>query len=1002
MNARDGELLVSMDAPTGKLQGEHEYDVKCRAAGVRPPPIVTWWLRGNRLTENVDVQSLGPDSTLSLLRLLTTPGDDGGILECRASSPTLPHLTASDSTELTVYCEYCGGTFFCFSSFFKQNLVLVEFVLLFRFPARIVEHSGEKDRSYNRNEAESGFQQQLCLDKWKILEFASIIQTEKMNISTGHVIGKRQYGQLVIDSVTAYYMVYPGSRHKGYKYRTTTTNAAVSYPLEDNVLELVKSSLGFGQFSSPNWLVWISGDGKFLSDRSQQTSLPPRLLRPASVCVTCDLRFALFSSPEDSAGRRCRRSVPALLEVLLPLSKSVITSVTLLVCGPRVREEEHVPKATISIDAGSSSSSLDSGLPSSGLREGSSATLTCVTRANPPVYNLTFMFNAEHESVLYSGYVITDGVISVAHNVINAIWIQNFIPNVMAFWAGRNFWGPYQQRILFADREFDRSVLIYNNNNNNNAAISSPVQDKDAPVCAWRGEREILAVVNEKVKMNCYMKASPSHVTFDWTTSHKESALRHQDKGLSSEGWVMAANVSGNGMNQWVKCSATNDVGGSSHPCVFSISLVEPPSQLVGCAYHEVTTDSAAVTCSAGSTSEKLTPTYHIEVREGNTVILTKNSSKPRFNLSTLSPGRDYVLAMYASQQKGRGKETTLLLRTPTPKAEEVAPERVSINLNNEPSSDILQPDGDVEEGSGLPVNAIVGGAAAVAIGLAGVVAAIVFCRAHRSQNNSRGKSQQFHHASHDSLLELPHGTMYQPCTRHPSRELLTTFSPGPVAVTQVTSGRSSIRSSPLPRRSSTRSAPGGTSLRRHRPRTPSVRGGPVHVVEVESDSITTPRVEIESPSKSLASIQMSLRGDTSEVRQSPPLSLPCDTLEPPATPAPNEMSQSLLPTDFNFTLLTTQADTVPQTLVPSNIFTTPYPYNTASQICASPQVHVVTAAPDIITSQAPPTQTQIQNTPQIHIVSEDHLASHIQDAPQVLRVHEPLMHPEALQQTNT
>ncbi|XP_068205321.1 uncharacterized protein [Palaemon carinicauda] len=123
----------------------------------------------------------------------------------------------------------------------------------------------------------------------------------------------------------------------------------------------------------------------------------------------------------------------------------------------------------------------------------------------------------------------------------------------------------------------------------------------------------------------------------------------------------------------------------SVNPYTINISIQskyqEPPSQLVGCAYHEVTTDSAAVTCSAGSTSEKLTPTYHIEVREGNTVILTKNSSKPRFNLSTLSPGRDYVLAMYASHQKGRGKETTLLLRTPTPKAEEVAPERVSINF---------------------------------------------------------------------------------------------------------------------------------------------------------------------------------------------------------------------------------------------------------------------------------------------------------------------------------
>ncbi|XP_068205338.1 uncharacterized protein [Palaemon carinicauda] len=614
----------------------------------------------------------------------------------------------------------------------------------------------------------------------------------------------------------------------------------------------------------------------------------------------------------------------------------------------------HVPKATISIDSGSSSS-LDSGLPSSGLREGSSATLTCVTRANPPVYNLTFMFNGRP---LHRQNVITKG------RSLTLLELQ------------------HQDSGLY--------TCLASNTEGDGESNAVALHIDYAPVYAWRGEREILAAVNEKVKMNCYMKASPSHVTFDRTTSHKESALRHQDKGLSSEGWVMAANVSGNGMNQWVKCSATNDVGGSSHPCVFSISLVEPPSQLVGCAYHEVTTDSAAVTCSAGSTLEKLTPTYHIEVREGNSVILTKNSSKPRFNLRTLSSGRDYVLAMYASRQKGRGKETTLLLRTPTPKAEEVAPERVSINLNNELSSDILQPDGDVEEGSGLPVNAIVGGATAVAIGLAGVVAAIVFCRARRSQNNSPGKSQQFHHASHDSLLELPHGTMYQPCTRHPSRELLTTFSPVPVVVTQVTSDRSSIRSSPLPRRSSTRSAPGGTSPRWHRPSTPSVRGGPVHVVEVESDSITTPRVEIESSSKSLASIRISLRGDTSE-----PLAIdPAHLVQLHAESPINTVSYTT-----QHISLTTQAGTVPQTLVPSNIFTTPHPYNTAPQICTASQVLVVTAAPDIITSQAPPTQSQIQNTPQIHIESEDHLVSHIQEAPQVLRVHEPIMHPEASQQ---
>ncbi|KAK7049776.1 hypothetical protein SK128_022292, partial [Halocaridina rubra] len=47
---------------------------------------------------------------------------------------------------------------------------------------------------------------------------------------------------------------------------------------------------------------------------------------------------------------------------------------------------------------------------STSIREGESVTLTCVTRANPPAYNLTFMFNGRHldrPNVMASGWSIT-------------------------------------------------------------------------------------------------------------------------------------------------------------------------------------------------------------------------------------------------------------------------------------------------------------------------------------------------------------------------------------------------------------------------------------------------------------------------------------------------------------------------------------------------------------------------------------------------------------------
>ena len=58
-------------------------------------------------------------------------------------------------------------------------------------------------------------------------------------------------------------------------------------------------------------------------------------------------------------------------------------------------------------------------------------------------------------------------------------------------------------------------------------------------------------------------------------------------------------------------------------------------------------------------------------------VVAAYNNTEPRFNLTSLAPGRDYVLAMFASHARGRGHQTTLIMKTHTPKAEQVAPERV-------------------------------------------------------------------------------------------------------------------------------------------------------------------------------------------------------------------------------------------------------------------------------------------------------------------------------------
>ncbi|KAK8734470.1 hypothetical protein OTU49_005826, partial [Cherax quadricarinatus] len=415
----------------------------------------------------------------------------------------------------------------------------------------------------------------------------------------------------------------------------------------------------------------------------------------------------------------------------------------------------------------------------------------------------------------------------------------------------------------------------------------------------------------------------------------------------------------------------------------------EPPSTLIGCYYHDVTTDSAAVTCSPGPTSSQLPEIFHIEVREGSTVVAAYNNTEPRFNITSLAPGRDYVLSMFASHAKGGGHRTTLLMKTHTPKAEQVAPERVSVNLSKQ-GERAPHPTEPPRGRGGAPVSVVVSGVVVgVVVGVAVVVAGVVTCRARRghassSSSSSPGKTHQHQSGSRDSLLELSQGAMYQSSASHPSCELLTTFSPGPVVVTQLNPGRSS-------RRASTLSAPGGSSPRDFHRRAPSVSGDPVHVLEVEDDDITTPRVEIHSPSRLP---RINLTSEDLKGQDSPPLlSLRCEPLQqalsqarPQVSPQPELESGSSEQQAETHTALDAETQTGDLELSPeahaqhftqSHSLTQTHPMthiHSIPQVYPTPHVH---------------STPQVQSTPEVHPTTHIHPTTYIHPTTQVHQTHQ-------------
>ncbi|KAK8384708.1 hypothetical protein O3P69_014348 [Scylla paramamosain] len=586
----DSRPKVKLRGPNGRLSGGRQYRFTCESMGARPPPVLSWWLAGQLLTHNIEVRSPSKDSTVSQLSMVAAAADDGAVLECRSAAPTLPHLTSSDSTRLTVH---------------------------------YVPEASISLMRYGR-EGESEAQEE------------------------------------------------GGSREEG--------------------------------------------------DR--------------------------------------------------------------------------------------------------GLRAGDSATLTCTARANPPAYNFTFMFNGR--------------------------------PLNRADVVG----GGRSLRLLhLTHRDAGLYTCVASNPEGDGQSNAVALHIEYAPVCEWEGVREVMAVVGEIVEMECRVRASPPHVSYTWESTSSSPLnvgqirvkLRHEDEGLRSIGFLRARNISvtstGRNRGQTAECHAENDVGTADHPCLFSILLIEQPSTLIGCYYHDVTTDSAGVTCSPGASVGQLPETYHIEVREGGVVVAAYNNTEPRFNLTSLAPGRDYVLAMFASHARGRGHQFTLVMKTHTPKAEQVAPERVRpANLNKGGEVPPQPTESPRNAGVGAPVGILVSGVVGVVVGVAVVVTGVVICRARQvhaspSSSSSSGKGNQYLKTSGDPLIEVPQSASFHSAATSPSCEMMTTFASGPVVVTQVTPAR----------RSSTRSLHGR----------PSTRGGPVQVVEVEADGITTPTVEIESPSRS----RVSLRG---------------------------------------------------------------------------------------------------------------------------------------------
>ncbi|KAF2363677.1 CD80-like immunoglobulin C2-set [Trinorchestia longiramus] len=95
-------LGIKLMTPSGSIEAAKEYQVMCQVSGARPPPVITWWNRGNRVLQRaVETTSANGNVTTSTLMFTPKPADNLGVLSCVADS-FATKTSVNDSWPLSV------------------------------------------------------------------------------------------------------------------------------------------------------------------------------------------------------------------------------------------------------------------------------------------------------------------------------------------------------------------------------------------------------------------------------------------------------------------------------------------------------------------------------------------------------------------------------------------------------------------------------------------------------------------------------------------------------------------------------------------------------------------------------------------------------------------------------------------------------------------------------------------------------------------------------------
>ncbi|CAL1260781.1 unnamed protein product [Larinioides sclopetarius] len=281
---------------------------------------------------------------------------------------------------------------------------------------------------------------------------------------------------------------------------------------------------------------------------------------------------------------------------------------------------------------------LGANIKYSTIKEGNDVYMECTIRANPPISELTWLFeNRQFFSNASAGVIISN----------QSLVLQK---------VKKEHRGRYRCIASNSEGEGESEDLF--------------LEVRYAPTCK-PNQKDLFAVAREEeVNITCEVDSDPQDVTFRWTLNNSvENTELHsfESSGAMSVLTFTPKNTMSYGA---IQCLGRNTVGEQKEPCVMRVMLAGPPEPVQNCAVVNQSHSWLQVECEPGH-GNGLQQRFHLDVYNSRVDHLQVNKTSniaPKFSVHDLPPGTPFVLVLYASNEKGKSNSLAIVANTsPSP-----------------------------------------------------------------------------------------------------------------------------------------------------------------------------------------------------------------------------------------------------------------------------------------------------------------------------------------------